>query len=230
MLLNRKVFGRDPEFPATALLETPAGWEWWYKQVTPGPLLPRAGRGQLCSSFLCSTTELSWVTQDHDLWFCTIKLRLVGSKSWNGGTAAPLEQTRQRNAPMKGLAKSLANVAAPAELVISSSLQTGVHHVSHQHSRTSQDVCPSFLFLQCPKPNDKCWVVRLSSTPEELLAVQLFCQGVARTSSQQCLLRKLGMFLLLWHSFLCETQTAHSVELQCIRSYWEAAFWQPDWC
>lgn len=43
----------------------------------------------------------------------------------------------------------------PAELVISSSWQTGVHHVSHQHSRTSQHVCPSFLFLQCPKPNDK---------------------------------------------------------------------------
>lgn len=38
---------------------------------------------------------------------------------------------------------------------------------------------------------NKCQVLRLSSTSEELLAVQLFRQGVARTSSQQCLLRKL---------------------------------------
>lgn len=51
-------------------------------------------------------------TQDHSLWLSTIKLRLVGSRSWNGGTPAPLEQTRQRNIPMKGLANSLPNVAA----------------------------------------------------------------------------------------------------------------------
>lgn len=114
MLLNRRVFHRDPKFLFTALLETPAGWEWWCKQGTPALLLPHPGRGQLCSSFLCCTTELSWGSQDHGLWFRIIKLKLVGSRSWNGGTPAPLEQTRQRNAPMKGVANSLPNMAAPS--------------------------------------------------------------------------------------------------------------------
>lgn len=80
----------------------------------------------------------------------------------------------------------------PAELVISSWGQTGVHHVFHQHSGCQPGCFPSFLLLQCPKPNDnKCWAVRLSGTPKELLALQLFRQGGARTPSQQCLLRKL---------------------------------------
>lgn len=190
MLLNRKVFGRDPKFPSTALLETPAGWEWWCKQMTPAPLLPRPGRGQPCSSFLCCTTELSGVTQDHGLWFSIIKLRLVGSKSWNGGRdRLPLEWTRQR----KGLTNSLPNVAAPSR----AGDQQLIANWCSSCFPSAQRV-PARMFVLCsssynaPKQiTNKCRVVRLSSTPEALLAVQLFRQGVAATSSQQRLLRKL---------------------------------------
>lgn len=145
-----------------------------------------SGKRIIVFLFLCCTTELSWATQDHGLWFSTMKLRLLASKSWNGGIADPMEWTRQRNTPIKGLANLLLNVAAPSragDQQLMANWCSSCFPSAQQVPARMFAICSSSCNALNQMPN-KCRVVRLSGTPKELLAVQLFHQGVARTSSQ----------------------------------------------
>lgn len=92
----------------------------------------RVGRWPSFPSFLRCIADLRWVTRERALWFSTIKLRLLSSKSLNGGTPAHLDPSRQRSAPVRSSAGSPANVAACSGVVVTSSWrQTGIRHVFH---------------------------------------------------------------------------------------------------
>lgn len=69
-----------------------------------------------CSSLHCIAC-LSWVTREHALWFSMMQLSLVSSKSWNGGTAARLDWTRQRSAPLRSSANSLQESSSDEQLM-----------------------------------------------------------------------------------------------------------------
>lgn len=72
------------------------------------------------------------LTQEHAASFSTFTLRLVSSKSLNGGMPAHLDRTRRRSAPTKSSATSLPKVAARSSAVVTSSRwQTGIGHVFH---------------------------------------------------------------------------------------------------
>lgn len=126
-----------------------------WSRCLPGQRSYAGWRPSCCSSSLRCTADFSWVNSGARWLSCsTITLRLVSSKSLNGGMPAHLDRTRRRSAPMKSSATSLPKVAARSRAVVTSSRwQTGIGHVSISTAGASKNVCPLFLFLQCSKPN-----------------------------------------------------------------------------